>query len=323
MNRSGIKRIFGMTEASAILLTITVIIVFSIGTKGTWLQNMPSLVILVAPAGIVTIGQALLLISGEVDLSVGANYALTGLVFIFLMDLGLGVIVSALIALIMSVSMGLFHSWVVLKLRVPSMIATMGMMFLYRGIVFIMTGGTSLHIPSGLRDHGFIKLLGGEVLGVRTSIPILIIILIIFLVVLSRTRFGNRLLAVGRDPASALSCGVSPVKMKTAAFSICSGLAGLGGIIVACQEIEIYASTAGNMELETIAAAVIGGCLLSGGIGSIWGAILGIFSLLSLKGGLIMLGAPSYWYTLFVGVILVAFLTISKTLIGGFRGNSN
>jgi len=323
MNRIGIKRLFGMTEASAILLTIAVIIVFSIGTEGSWLRNMPGLIVLVAPAGIVTIGQAMLLISGEVDLSVGANYALTGLVFIFLMGAGLGVLVSALIALTMAVVLGLFHSLVVLKLSVHSMIATMGMMFLYRGVVFIMTGGKSLHIPTDMRDHGFIKLLGGEVLGVRTSIPILILISIIFILILAWAKFGNHLLAVGRDPASALSCGVSPVKMKTAAFSICSGLAGLGGIIVACQESEIYASTASNMELETIAAAVIGGCMLTGGIGSIWGPILGIFSLLSLKGGLIMLGAPAYWYTLFVGVILVAFLIMSKSLIGGFSGNSN
>jgi len=323
MKRISLKRIFGMTEASAILLTLTVIIVFSIGTKGAWLQNIPYLIVLVAPAGIVTIGQALLLISGEVDLSVGSTYALVGLVFIFLMNLGLGVMVSALIAIIMSVVMGLFHSLVVLKLRVSSMIATLGMSFLYRGIVFIMTKGMSLHFPGSLKNHLFIRLLGGKVLGVRTSIPILILILIFFILIFSWTRFGNHLLAVGRDPASALTCGISSGKIKTVVFVICSFLAGLAGIIVACQEGEIYSSTANTMELETIAAAVIGGCMLSGGIGSIWGAILGIFSLLSLKGGLIMLGAPAYWYVLFVGVIFVGFMIISKLLIRGFYGKSN
>jgi len=323
MERIGIKRIFGITEASAILLTLAVIITFTVGTGGAWLQNMPYLIILVAPAGIVTIGQAMLLISGEVDLSVGSTYALIGLSFIFFMNLGFGVIISILVAIVISIVMGLFNSLVVLKLRVHSMIATLGMLFFYRGIVYIMAGGTSLHIPSDLKNHLLIRLLGGEVLGVRTSIPILILILIISILVLSWSKFGNHLLAVGRDPASALSCGVSPERIKTTVFVICSGLAGLAGIIVACQESEIYATTANTLELETIAAAVIGGCLLSGGIGSIWGALLGIFSLLSLKGGLIMLGAPTYWYMFFVGTILVAFLIVSKLLIGGFYGDSN
>lgn len=321
--RFRLRRLLGITEASAILLTLAVIIVFAVGTKGAWLQNLPYLFILVAPTGIVTIGQAMLLISGEVDLSVGSTYALVGLSFIFLMDLGLSVIAAVLLAVAMSVAMGLIHSQVVLKLRVPSMIATLGMMFLYRGTVYIMSRGTSLHFPSELKNHLVIRLLGGEILGVRTSIPILILLLIVFVVVLSRTRFGNHLLAVGRDPASALSCGISPDRTKTAVFVICSVLAGLAGIIIVCQTREIYATTATSLELETIAASVIGGCLLSGGVGSIWGAILGIFSLLSLKGGLIMLGAPTYWYTLFVGAILVAFLVVSKSLIGGLNGKSD
>ena len=317
------KKIFGTVEAGAILLTLVVVLVFAIGTKGLWLKNLPYVFILAAPIGIVTIGQAVLMISGEVDLSVGSVYALIGLSFILFLNSGFGVMLSLLFSIALSCTMGLFHALVVMKLNVPSMIATLGMQFLYRGFVYILTGGISIQIPGSLKSHQLIRFFAGKFLGIRTSILLLILIMVIFMVVLAWTRFGNHLFAVGRDPASALTCGVSAAKVKTIAFVVCSLLAGLGGIIAACQEGAVYATTASGSELETIAAAVIGGCLLTGGVGSIWGAVLGIFSLLSLKGGLLMIGAPAYWYILFVGLIFIVFLIVSKLLIRGFYGKSN
>lgn len=95
-------------------------------------------------------------------------------------------------------------------------------------------------------------------------------------------------------------------------------MAGLAGIIVTCQEGTVYSTTGRSLELETIAAAVIGGCTLRGGIGSIWDAVLGVFILSSLKGGLMMLGVPTYWYIAFVGMILIAFLILSKLMRGRY-----
>ena len=317
------KKIFGIVESGAILLVLVVVLVLAIGTKGLWLKNLPYVLILAAPIGIVSIGQAMLLISGEIDLSVGSVYALVGLSFILFMNSGFGVMLSLLFSIVLSCIMGLFHASVVLRLKVPSMIVTLGMLFLYRGLVYILTRGVSLHIPDNFENHLLIKFLGEEIFGIRSSILLLLLIAAIFIVILAWTRFGNHLFAVGRDPASALTCGVSVVKVKTIAFVVCSFLAGLVGIIIACQEGEIYSTSGINLELETIAAAVIGGCVLTGGIGSIWGAVLGVFGLLSLKGGLLMMGAPPYWYELFVGLILVIFLIVSKLLIRGFYGKSN
>jgi len=317
------KKIFGIVESGAILFVLVVVLVLAIGTKGLWLKNLPYVLILVAPVAIVSIGQAMLLISGEVDLSVGSVYALVGLSFILFLSSGFGVMLSLLFSIALSCIMGLLHAIVVMKLNVPSMIATLGMMFFYRGLVYILTRGVSLHIPGNLNNHPLINFLGKKLLGIRTSILLLILIAAIFIVILTRTRFGNHLFAVGRDPASAITCGVSPVKVKMIAFIVCSFLAGFVGIIIACQEWEIYSTSGTNLELETIAAAVIGGCVLSGGVGSIWGTVLGVFCLLSLKGGLLMMGAPPYWYELFVGLILVIFLIVSKSLIRGFYGKFN
>ncbi len=313
------KRVFaGRIESSAILGSLLVILFFAIGTKGLWLKNLPNILVLTAQVGIITIGQALLLTSGEVDLSVGSVFAFVGVAFILFIDWGFGVVGAFFCAILISSVIGLINGLITVKFKVPSMIVTLGALFIYRGCVYILTTGFSLTIPNRLTSHFLIRLVGGKFLGISNSIPVLILLTVVSMVILSQTRFGNHVTAVGGDPRSALSCGVSPPKIKTIAFVTCSLLAGLAGIIVTCQEGTVYSTTGRNLELDTIAAAVIGGCTLRGGVGSIWGAILGVFILSSLKGGLMMMGAPTYWYISFVGMILIGFLIVSKLMRGRY-----
>jgi simple sugar transport system permease protein len=259
------------------------------------------------------------MISGEFDLSVGSVFAFTGVAFISFIDLGFGVLLSFLCAVILSCGIGLVNGLFTLRLKVPSMIATLGARFVYRGLVYIFTSGIGLHIPHDSRDHLLVRLLGGKPLGFSSSILLLGVISVAFMLVLSSTRYGNHVFAVGADPRSAQSCGVSPMKTKMIAFILCSALAGFAGILVTSRELTVYFSTGRGAELEAIAAAVIGGCVLSGGVGSIWGAILGAFIISSLRGGLLMIGAPSYWYISFVGMILILFMVLSR-LMGGSYG---
>lgn len=313
------KKLFtGRIESNAILGSLLVILFFAIGTRGMWLKNLPNVLVLTAQVGIITIGQALLLISGEVDLSVGSVFAFVGVAFILFLDFGFGFVVSFFCAILLSGLIGLVNGLITVRFKVPSMIVTMGALFIYRGSVYILTTGFSRTIPHRLTSHPLIRLAGGKFLGMSNSILILILMLVVFVVILSQARLGNHIIAVGGDPNSALSCGVSPSKIKTIAFVICSLLAGLAGIIVSCQEGTVYSTTGRHLELDTIAAAVIGGCTLRGGVGSIWGAVLGVFILSSLKGGLMMMGAPTYWYISFVGMILIGFLIVPKLMRGRY-----
>lgn len=315
------KWLTGRIEASAVLGAILLAAFFTLGTRGLWLGNMPHILTLTAQIGVIAIGQALLMISGEFDLSVGSVFACAGVGFIAAMDLGLGAWASLLIALAMCGAIGAINGLFTLRFKVPSMIVTLGAMFVYRGVVYITTRGLGLHIPHSERNSLLVRLLGGAPLGFSSSILMLVLIMAAFMVVLSMTPYGNHLFAVGADARSAQSCGVSPVRTKLIAFIICSALAGFSGIMVACQETTVYASSGKNAELESIVAAVVGGCALSGGIGSIWGTVLGAFIMSSLRGGLLMLGAPSYWYVSFVGMILIVFMVLSKQL-GGLYGMS-
>jgi simple sugar transport system permease protein/ribose transport system permease protein len=302
-------------EASVVVTAILLALFFAISTKGGWLQSIPSVLRVTAQIGIVAIGQALLMTSGEVDLSVGSVFAVVGIVFITAMDaFGLGVAPAMLMAMAAACAIGLINAVLTVRLNVPSMIVTLGAMFVYRGLAYLATGGLSLSIPSDLRHDPLVDVFQARVLNLNSSVFLLIVLAALFIFVFSRTRFGSHLQAVGGNAASALANGVSPASVKTRAFVLCSGLAGLSAIVIVLQDGSVYATSGVRMELETVAAAVIGGCSLRGGIGSVWGPVLGVFILASLKGGLMLLGAPTSWYSAFVGAILIAFLVSTAVL---------
>jgi ribose/xylose/arabinose/galactoside ABC-type transport system permease subunit len=302
-------------EASVVTTAVLLISLFIIGTDGLWLQSLPSVLRLTAQLGIVAIGQAILMTSGEVDLSVGSVFAITGLVFVTAMDeWGLGVASAMLLSIIFACSIGLLNALFSIVFRVPSMIVTLGGMFAFRGISYLMTEGFGLSIPPDLRADPLVLAIKTRALGLNGAVVVLLILTAIFAYILAKTRFGSHLKAVGGNAAAALANGVSPGLVKTKAFIICAGLAGLSAVVVVCQEGAVYGTSGVRMELETIAAAVIGGCTLRGGVGSIWGPVLGVFVLASLKSGLVLLGAPTSWYIAFVGALLIGFLVASSQL---------
>lgn len=301
-------------ESGVILGAVLVVAVFGISTNGLWLNNLPNILSLTAVVGIIAIGQALLMMAGEVDLSVGSVFAAVGVAFLMLLDAGIGVAPAMLLSMVFAATVGFANGVITVKFKVPSMIVTLGAMFVFRGLVYILTTGYSLSIPRPYRHDPIVEFLDGRTLGYSHAIGVLLVVMLLFVFILLRTRLGNHILCVGGEPNAALANGVSPDRVKTIAFIICSMLAGLAGLLATCQEGAIYSTSGKLIELDTIAAAVMGGCTLRGGIGSVWGPVLGVFILSSLKGGLMMMGAPTYWYISFVGAILILFLIASRFL---------
>lgn len=307
--------LFGRIESGVVIGTILIVAFFAISTGGVWLGSIPSVLRVTAGIGIIAIGQAILMSSGEVDLSVGSVFAFAGVVFIWSLDqLGTGVLPAMLLAIIVACAIGFLNGFITTRFRVPSMIVTLGGLFVYRGFTYLATQGFSLSIPREYRRDGIVEILKGRVGDISTTVIILLILTALFTFILTKTRFGSHVLAVGGNADAALANGVSPNATKIKAFMLCSGLAGLAGVLITCQEGSVYSTSGVKMELETIAAAVIGGCTLRGGVGSVWGAVLGVFVLSSLKGGLMMMGAPTSWYIALVGAILIAFLIFSRLL---------
>ncbi|MGB0664529.1 MAG: ABC transporter permease [Pontibacterium sp.] len=299
---------------AAIGVTVMLVAFTVLDADGWWTTSTQSNVIhFTAILGFLAMGQALVIIAKEIDLSVGSVYGLTGVGFITL-EPSLGVSGSLIAALVIAASIGLLQGLAVVRWKLPSMIVTLGGLFAIRGAVYVWTGGSVSNFSQEARDHSVTKLMGGEVFGIEAAIFWLILIAAVLNFVLWGTRYGNNLLATGGSAASAESRGIRTDIVKIIAFVLCSVLSGFAGILTLCDQPQTHVSIGDLMELEAISAAVIGGCLLTGGRGSLIGAILGAFIVVSFRYELIALGAPSSWYISFVGLVLIVAVISNQKL---------
>lgn len=309
------RRLVRTQGFSAIIGVIVMLIAFSvIDFRGWWTINTVTSVLQFSSIiGLLAMGEALVIMTGEIDLSVGSVYGLTGVAFITLGGT-IGVPEAVIVALLIAALVGLVQGLAVVRGNIPSMIVTLGGLFSARGIVYVWTGGSVRAFPEEARNHWLTKLLGGTFLGLDASILWILVVLGILSFVMLRMRFGNRLLATGGDVASAQSRGVRTDRVKTAAFILSAVLAGFAAIVTLSGDPQTHVTLGELMELEAIAAAVIGGCLLSGGRGSLIGAVLGAFIVVSFRYELIALGAPSAWYQTFVGIVLIVAVIANQNL---------
>lgn len=295
-------------------VTIMLIVFSSIDFSGWWsISTLSNVVQFSAILGFLAMGQALVIMCKEIDLSVGSVYGLSGVAFITLEPV-LGVSGSIVAALAIAGLCGFFQAIAVVKGHLPSMIVTMGGLFTFRGIIYVWTGGTVQNFAEAARNHPLTQLLGGELFGIEAAIFWLVVIGAALHITLRKTRFGNHLQATGGNVASSQSRGVRTDRVKIAAFILCALLAGFAGILTLCDRPQTHVSLGDLMELEAISAAVIGGCLLTGGRGSLIGAVLGAFIVVSFRYELIALGAPSAWFISFVGAVLIVAVIFNRNL---------
>jgi simple sugar transport system permease protein len=263
-----------------------------------------------AYTGIVALGVTLLIISGEFDLSVGAVHALGGMLLaIMIVKLGWNEWVSFLIVIGIALIAGFINGILTLKLRVPSFIITLGMMMFWRGILLLMTGGwpVAYFSPSML-----LSLIGAAHIGNLYITTLWWIIILFFLyVLLMKTKYGNWVFATGGNESAAKAQGVNTLKVKMINFILVGGLSGLAGCMEFARLNSANPMFGEGLELEAIAATVIGGTSLKGGYGSVIGAFLGALLVGIIRVGLVLIGAPVYWYRTFVGAILIIAVLIN------------
>lgn len=309
------KNLMRSQGLGAVVGVVVMLAVFTaIDFSGWWtVQTVSNVTQFSAILAFVAMGQALVIITEEIDLSVGSVYGLAGVAFITL-EPTLGVPGSFGLALVIAMLVGLVQGIAVVKGQLPSMIVTLGGLFTARGIIYVWTGGSIHNFSSAARNHPLTRLLGGELFGVEAAIFWLALVGALLGLLLWATPFGNRLLATGGSRESAESRGVRTDRVKIAVFTLCSLLAGFAAILTLCNQPQTHVTLGENMELEAIAAAVIGGCLLSGGRGSILGAVLGALIIVSFRYELIALGAPSSWYISFVGAVLIVAVVFNQKL---------
>jgi simple sugar transport system permease protein len=272
--------------------------------------------------GIIVIGVGMLMVSGEFDLSVGSNFALASYVLAISLNSGLPVLLGILFALIISTFLGFLNGIIVTKTNIPSFIATLGTMLAYRGIVRAVGGGNFASYKGA--DIPIFKILNGDftllnnifqVQAFRTDIIWFILLAIIFIIILMRTRFGNWVFAVGGLPGAALAQGVNVNYVKVMCFTITGFLVAIASILQFSYRLSVDPLRGDGIEMIAVAASAIGGIRLTGGFGTILGAVLGAFLLQMLDQGLVLMSIPIQVFQACIGLIIIISV-ISNTYLG-------
>jgi len=266
-------------------------------------DSIAGIITVAAELGIVTAGITFLMIAGEFDLSVGSVLGVSGMIFAITATAGIPHIVGLLLALGAAAIIGLLNGVVVVRTGVPSFIITLGSMMLWRGVILAVTGGFPVRYWG---ESALLFALNGRFAEqLRMSAFWFIAVIAVLTFVLMRTRYGNWVFATGGGPQAARTLGIRINKVKIINFVISAVLAGLAGCIQFARFHSVDPTRGQGLELEAIAAAVIGGTLMTGGYGSLIGALLGALLVGMVRSGLVMAGAPSYWYQAFIGIVLI------------------
>ncbi|MFB0537239.1 MAG: ABC transporter permease [Anaerolineae bacterium] len=274
--------------------------------------------------GIVVVGVAMLMISGEFDLSVGSTFAVASYIFALSVEnAGMHPILAILLALIVCALLGLINGLIVTGTGIPSFITTLGTMLAYRGIARALGGGDFARCTGdrlALFDFlngaiGPINQLFTPAGNFRISIIWFIVIAIVMSLVLRRTRYGNWVFAVGGNPGAALSQGVPVKRVKVINFVLTGLLAGIASVLQFAHYLSVDPLRGEGMELVAVAACVIGGVRLTGGYGTIFGACVGMLLLQMLEQGLVLMQIPVQIFQAVAGLILII-AVISNTYLG-------
>jgi simple sugar transport system permease protein len=299
-------------EVAAAAASLLIVIGFSIAsplflTKETFI----SVTNLVAELGIVSVGVTLLMIGGHIDLSIGAVLGISSYMAVYLTTLGFAPMLAFLGAIVISGGLGLINGLLVVRTGLSSFIVTLGTMNVFRGLLTAWTGGfpVSVDLAEPMRS-----IISGPILdGFRMSLVWFLLLVIAATFLLLRTRFGNWTYAVGQNPEAARNLGVPVNRVSITLFVLCSLCGGIAGVIQVARFQSVDALRGEGTELLAIAITVIGGTLLTGGYGSVIGSMFGALIFGMVQVGLVLVGAPGYYFKTLVGATLVGAVLVNQS----------
>lgn len=268
----------------------------------------PSILLLVA------VGQAVIIITRNVDLSVGSTLGLTAYLTgrLFIDVPGIPIVAVFAIGIVAGGLLGLVNGALVAFAKVPSLVITLGTLYAYRGINVLWTGSDRINASD----------MPKEFLGLGTQqilyIPVLTLIALVVLIAagyyLRNLRGGRELYAIGSDPDAANLYGLKVTQRVLVAFVVCGALAGLAGVLYAARYGTVNSQAGTGFELQAVGAAVIGGVAIFGGSGTVWGAAIGAYLLFTINRALPILGVQDFWQRAVVGLLIIGAIVLDRVL---------
>lgn len=303
-------RELGIVLALAVLVAVTAVV----NPRFLSGQSIRDLVLGAAILIVMAVGQTVVIITRNIDLSVGSVLGLSAYAVGSLLeaDPGLPVIVALLVGLAFGAVLGLVNGALVRFGNVPALVVTLGTLYVYRGLAFFWAGGQQINadeLPGGFLGFGTATILG---------VPWLLVIAVVVVLgtgyVLRNYRGGRELYAMGSDPVAARLAGIPVGRRTLAAFTFSGALAGLAGVLFAARFGTVDAAAGTGYELNVVAAAVVGGVAVFGGSGTVYGAAIGALLLTTIGSALPVLGIDPFWQQAIVGALILLAIGTDKAV---------
>jgi simple sugar transport system permease protein len=314
--RGALDRALSLREGSIIVVTLITAIYFAVNTESfLTIASFKTLLPYFAPFAILAAGEVFVMILGEIDLSIGALYLFSPFLFYKFTTVGIPLVPSTILALLCCMAVGLGNGVFVAVIGINSFVATLGMLFTFEGLALIISHGEPVATPGAGYTAGghlstFASVFGG---GTYSELIWALAIVIALQVVLTFTRWGLYTVAIGSNKLGAAEAGVRVKLVMIRNFILCSLTAGLVGILEAVRAASVQPDPAGAGEILflAVAAGVIGGTLLTGGSGTIVGALIGALFLGILKDGLILQGVNANYLLFYTGLAILIAMTVN------------
>ncbi|WAT10000.1 ABC transporter permease [Rouxiella badensis] len=279
----------------------------------------------VAITGLLAVGMTLVILTGGIDLSVGAVAGICGMIGGALLSFGiplwgdkllfLNVIEVSVVVAVAGVVIGTLNGLVITKLGVAPFICTLGMMYVARGAALLTTDGKTFPNLNGveaLGNTGFATLGSGTFLGIYNPIWLMVAVVLLGIYITKKTPLGRYIYAIGGNESAARLAGVPIAKVKIFVYAFSGFCAALVGLVVASQLQTAHPMTGNMFEMDAIGATVLGGTALAGGRGRVFGSIIGAFVIVFLADGLVMLGVSEFWQMVIKGLVIVTAVVIDQ-----------
>ena len=305
-----------LNQLGPLLGLILVIAVFAIliGSPERYLslKNLRTVLAQTVIVAIGAIGMTIIIISGGIDLSVGSAIALTGVIAALGINAGWSVTVALAAGIMVGGLVGMVNALAITRLHVVPFIATLGMLGVARGVAKGIAGSQTVNIPDSWANDLLLTIPKSQWLLVAPGVWIALALAILAALVLRHTVFGRRIFALGSNEAAARACGIATDQLKIYIYSVAGLLFGLAGVMQMSRLRQGDPTVAAGLELDVIAAVVIGGGSLNGGEGSILGSMIGALIMAFLRNGCQQIGWPNYIQEIIIGAIIVIAVAIDR-----------
>jgi ribose/xylose/arabinose/galactoside ABC-type transport system permease subunit len=272
--------------------------------------NLTALLRNMALDGVMACGMVVLMVSGVFDLSVGSMFSMVGVLTGWMMTDGRVPVPLAILAgLAIATLGGALNGWIVAKVKVNALIATLGTMQVFRGVAVLVGGPGIANLPDG-----FTRLGQAEWLGLQSPIWLMVGVAATGQYLLARTRFFRKYYYIGANPKAALLSGISVERMQIVAFALMGFLAGLAGMAFSSRVATANSTSGDGAELRIITAVILGGASLSGGRGTVWGALAGVLFISLINNIMIFARLSPEWQSIIIGCVLVIAVALDRFL---------